>query len=357
METTLPTPPPLDNNVNLAPHVVLLGAGASISAYLAWGSTGLAPPSLQNLIDVLELRSDIRGHGYDMDDFNFESFYDDLASTGCNKSLRSLIEHRVFDYFSKLKLPNSPTIYDYLFLSLRRKDVIATYNWDPFLVQALMRNEVATRFHRPQILFLHGNVLVSVCPKDRIAGLSGQCCSKCGTPLEPSRLLYPVKHKDYANDPFIKAQWDSLRRYLKQGYYLTIFGYSAPHTDVEARRLMLEVWKANSLQRLYEVEVIDTKQESEVIASWDEFFYSHHYIVTNDIWNSSLFKHPRRTCDAFASATLALDPWRDNPFPKFTSLKELQSWVHPLIEEEDAYETNRTPFSGKPLLRNIVSGL
>ena len=350
-----PTLPPLDNNVNLAPHVVLLGAGASIAAYRAWGSTGPALPCMQDLIDVLDLRSEIRGHGYDVDDFNFEGFYDDLASTGRHEKLRALIEHRVFDYFSKLKLPKSPTIYDYLVLSLRKKDVIATFNWDPFLLQAFMRNEVATRVHRPQILFLHGNVLVGVCYKDETAGIAGRRCLKCGNSFEPARLLYPVKHKDYTSDPFIKSQWDSLRWYLERGYYLTVFGYSAPKTDVEARRLMLEVWKANSSQELCEVDIIDVKPRSEVEENWGEFFYSHHYMVTSDIWNSYLFKYPRRSCDAFSSATLMLDPWDDNPSPKFTSLEELQSWVHPLVEEEEAYETSRTPFSGRTLLPNIAS--
>lgn len=350
-----PSLPPLDNNVNLAPHVVLLGAGASIAAYRAWGSTGPTLPSMQDLIDVLDLRNEIRNYGYDVGDLNFEAFYDNLTSSGNHEKLRALIEHRVFEYFSKLKLPDSPTIYDYLVLSLRKKDVIATFNWDPLLPQAFMRNEGATRVHRPRILFLHGNVLVGVCTKNGTAGGSGQSCSKCGDPFEPSRLLYPVKHKDYVSDPFIKAQWDMLRSYLERGYYLTIFGYSAPETDVEARSLMLEVWKANSTQELCEVDIIDVKPRSEVEASWGEFFYKQHYMVRNDIWDSYPFRHPRRSCDAFAASTLMLDPWDENPFPKFTSLEELQSWVHPLIEEEESYETNRAPFSGKPLLPNIAS--
>jgi len=350
-----PTLPPRDNRVILAPHVVLLGAGASIAAYREWGSTGPALPSMQNLIDILDLRNEIKCHGYDVDDLNFESFYDDLAATGSQEKLRNLIEHRVLDYFSRLKLPDKPTIYDYLVLSLRQKDVKATFNWDPFLLQAFMRNEVATQVHRPQILFLHGNVLVGVCYKDETAGITGRRCSKCRKSFEPTKLLYPVKHKDYTSDPFINSQWDALRMYLKRGYYLTVFGYSAPKTDVEAIRLMLEVWTANSYQKLCEVEIIDTKPQREVEENWSEFFYKHHYMVTSNIWNSELFRYPRRSCDAFFSASLMVDPWDDNPFPKFTSLDELQSWVRPLIEEEEAYETNQTPFSGKPLLPNIPS--
>jgi hypothetical protein len=39
-----------------------------------------------------------------------------------------------------LKLPEEATIYDYLVLSLRSPDIIATFNWDPFLYQAFERN-------------------------------------------------------------------------------------------------------------------------------------------------------------------------------------------------------------------------
>jgi hypothetical protein len=44
------------------------------------------------------------------------------------------LERAVFDYFSSLQLPDEPTLYDHLVLSLRPKDVIATFNWDPFLI-------------------------------------------------------------------------------------------------------------------------------------------------------------------------------------------------------------------------------
>jgi hypothetical protein len=45
------------------------------------------------------------------------------------------------------------------------------------------------------------------------------------------------------------------------------------------------------------------------------------------------------------------DPWHDNPYPVFDTLAELQNWVKPLIAEEEMYDTERKPFSGKPLAR------
>jgi hypothetical protein len=37
---------------------------------------------------------------------------------------------REFAYFRILKLPETSTIYDFMLLTLRLKDLIATFNWD-----------------------------------------------------------------------------------------------------------------------------------------------------------------------------------------------------------------------------------
>jgi len=353
----MPTLPPIDGNVNLAPHVVLLGAGASIAAYLDWGKIGNPLPSMQGLIDTLSIRKDIENAGFNADGLNFEAFYDDLASSGKYDELRSIIEEKVYSYFKDLRLPNTPTIYDYLVLSLREKDIIATFNWDPFLLQAYMRNETVTGNRRPKIAFLHGNVMVGVCEEDEVAGINGRACAKCKIPLTPSRLLYPIKSKDYNSDLFIKKEWDVLRDHLNYGYFLTVFGYSAPKTDIEARKLMLDVWSKNKSLELAEVEIIDISDRNLIEATWDEFFFSHHYMVTNSIFSSYLFKFPRRSCDAFSAATLMCAPWHDNPYPRFETLDELQNWVKPLIAEEDAYASGKKPFSEDPLLPNKKIGL
>ena len=348
----LPTLPPLDGTVNHAPHIVLIGAGASIAADLHWGKEGKELLSMQGLIDSLSLREPIEEAGYIVEDLNFEAFYDDLASNGNNSDLQTLIEEKVYEYFSSLKLPDKPTIYDYLILGLREKDIIATFNWDPFLLQAYIRHEVVTKDRRPRIAFLHGNVLVGVCETDNIAGINGRICSRCNTPLSPSKLLYPVKHKDYTNDKFIKSEWDTLRNYINRAYFLTVFGYSAPVTDVEARNLMLEVWKNNKTLEFAEVEIIDIQNRDVIESNWKDFFFSHHYMVTDSVFKSYLFTHPRRSCDAFSAATLMCAPWHDNPFPNFETLGELQRWVKPLIEEEIEYDKNKTKFTGNPLLPN-----
>ena len=139
---------------------------------------------------------------------------------------------------------------------------------------------------------------------------------------------------------------------LERTYYLTVFGYSAPQTDVEARELMLKDWKENGMLELAEVEIIDVKTPAELEENWDDFFVRHHYGIAPDIFGSYLFTHPRRSCDAFASATLMLDPWHDNRFPRFKTLKELHNWVRPLIQEEELYDGEQKEFTGRPLPPN-----
>lgn len=312
---------------------------------------------MQDLIDVLELREELRVRGFSVEGLNFESFYDDLVTSGADPELQQLVEQRTYDYFSSLELPDTPTIYDYLILSLRSKDLIASFNWDPFLLQAYRRNAGRGLRSLPVIAFLHGNVCIGVCHADKVCGLNGNRCSKCGVPLTPSKLLYPVKQKDYSSDPFIASEWARLRDHLARAYFLTIFGYSAPKTDVEARRLMLEVWQENHHLELAEVEIIDVKSREELEETWEEFFIKQHYMVGADILRSYLFQHPRRSCDAFAAATLMCSPWHDNPFPQFGSLAELQDWVAPLIEEETRLEQVSEPLSGKPLAPNVEAAL
>ncbi len=348
----MPTLPPIDKNVNHAPHVVLLGAGASIASYIDWGEIGNPLPSMDNLIEKLNLKKSIEQYGFKTDNLNFEAFYDDLSSNNKNPNLLKKIEDKTYKYFSSLSLPNKPTIYDYLILSLRGKDIIATFNWDPFLIQAYIRNQFVSRERMPRITFLHGNVMIGACEKDKICGINGTKCMTCGEKLKPSKLLYPVKHKNYNENIYIKSEWDVLRSYLKKSYFLTIYGYSAPKTDVEARSLMLEVWKQNKTLKLAEVEVIDIAEQTYIEENWKDFLYSHHYITTDNIFKSYLFTHPRRSCDAFAEATLMLKPWHTNRFPKFNSLEELQEWVVPLIDEEIKYEENNTQFSGNYLSPN-----
>jgi hypothetical protein len=198
----------------------------------------------------------------------------------------------------------------------------------------------------PNILFLHGNVKVGVCNKHKSKGFVDQLCKNCGTTYSPTKLLYPVKHKNYNLDPFIAQEWEILQKYLKIAYEVTIFGYGSPQTDIEAKNLMLEVWKNNPTRELANISIIDIKTRESIEELWHPYIDNLHNNIFNNIFDSHLFHFPRRSCDALAMATLELDPWHENKYPNFTSLEQLKRWILPLIEEE-----KHDKFSGNPLER------
>lgn len=345
----MPSLPALDirTQINRSPHVVILGAGASIASTIRNPEKfGRPLPGMANLVETLALEPLIKSHGIEYQGQNFEAFYDELSQSGQYPQLVKELEQAIYGYFADLQLPDEATIYDYLVLSLREKDIIATFNWDPFLAQAFARNMHIVGYDRmPQIAFLHGNVAIGACYHCKTMGWRQNGCTKCGNDFNPSKLLYPVGKKDYASDEFIAAEWDRLKRHIQRAYYITVFGYSAPKTDAEARKLLLDKWQANPVQELAEIDIVDILRSTDrpaLEANWKEFFVRSHYGLFDSFQKSQLFYHPRRSCDAFAMATLQMRPWSENTFPDNVSLVELQEWVQPLIDEEKAGK-----FSGK----------
>jgi hypothetical protein len=147
--------------------------------------------------------------------------------------------------------------------------------------------------------------------------------------------LYPVKQKNYANDAFIKNEWDILRSFLKRAYIVTIFGYSAPKTDIEARKLMLDEWHGNPSVELAEINIVDIRPPEALEAAWGDFFVRTHFGTFDNVLDTDQFWHPRRSCDAFAMATLQQRPWPENPLPRLKDLSELHQWIRPLLDEEE----------------------
>jgi len=153
------------------PHVVVIGAGATRAAFPEGDRNGLKLPLMDDLIDVLGLRELLSQERVERQSGNFEDVYGKLYQSEKFTGIQKKIEKRVYDYFNKLEINNQPTIYDHLLLSLRGKDVVATFNWDPFLVQAYQRN--VKEFQLPRLLFLHGNVKIGYCSKDKVLGING----------------------------------------------------------------------------------------------------------------------------------------------------------------------------------------
>jgi hypothetical protein len=138
----MPSLPSLDvkTNTNHAPHVVILGAGATLAAFPNGDRHGKALPLMRNLIEITGLAPTIEAHGFATPVNDFETFYNDLLSGGADPTLTTKVEDAIRGYFTTLEIPDDATLYDYLLVSLREKDLIATFNWDPFLAQAYRRN-------------------------------------------------------------------------------------------------------------------------------------------------------------------------------------------------------------------------
>jgi len=321
------------------PHLVLLGAGASLAAFPTGEENGLNQPLMNNLAETVSGLSDYLDKcGIDYEGRNFEDLYSSLYNDSKYDKIRQTIEVIIYDYFELMELPEEPTLYDHLVLSLTGRDAIATFNWDPFLWQALCRN-----CHRvgdenlPHPLYLHGNTAIGVCTKhEKIQiGHKGAFCSQCGKRLQRSKLLYPITQKDYNNDPFIRSSWNIINNYLESAYMFTIFGYGAPSSDIEAINLLKKGWGDKYKRNMEQIEVIDVVDEAVLCRRWDKFIHTHHYYTHNDFYSSMIGKCSRRSTDASFGANLNCIYWEEFPIPKDASWDELDEWLKQYIEVEN----------------------
>lgn len=326
-------------NVSMGrPHVVLLGAGASRAALPNGDKNGRQVPLLRDVADELNLTELFPNDLKELARSNFESAYSQLYDRKAAKILDK-INKQVHKYFSELELPDEPNLYDIINLSLREKDAIFTFNWDPFLMQSrirLAKAGVTTKF--PKIFFLHGNATVGYCAKDRTTGINGRSCSRCGDVFKVSNLLFPVEHKDYQSDLFIKNEWDAAQEYLKNCFMFTIFGYSAPATDEEAIDLLKQGWGDVSVREMEQTEIINKpgSDHDSLRETWSPFIHTHHVDVVDNFYDSFLAKHPRRSIEAFWNQYFEAKFISNNSIPEsFSSFVEMTNWFIPLFEIEE----------------------
>ena len=315
-------------------HTVILGAGATIAAIPNGDKNGKNSAVMNGLIEKLKLDDVLNGVQLQTKSDNLEDIYDELYNRPECRDIVRTLEHRLYQYFSSLELPDTPTIYDLLILSLTEKDVIATFNWDPLLIQAYVRCYNITS-NVPHILCLHGNVGMGFCPEHVEFGAIGADCPVCGMELPPTKLLYPIKQKDYTSDPYIKGCWDAVQQIIENSYSITIFGYSAPHSDVGAVKLLKKAWGDLDDRQYEEVSVIDKIPEEEMLNKWKDFIYSHHYRYTNDFFNSYLGMFPRRSCEMiFGTYQLNIAPDCNKGFKPNMSWEDVEDLLHDVLMEE-----------------------
>ncbi len=323
-------------------HVVILGAGASIASTLRNPEiNGKLLPSMDNFSDFVKLNDLIKKIPEKLRANNFEKLYGNLHSNNPDSEILKEIEDRIISYFKDMQLPPEPTIYDYLVLSLRGKDLIATFNWDPFLFQAWNRNSQFTK-DLPHLSFLHGNVAIGYSKEDKQCGPSGMYMRPDGGFFEPTKLLYPIEQKNYTDDEFINIEWERLKSWMSKEsgtVRVTVFGYGAPVSDVEAVSLLNDAWGTPDDRAMEQFEIVNTTPEEQLRKRWNGFIHSHHYDITDNYFSSSLAYNPRRTGESYFShiqpITISEAFRHSNPIPQdFKTLDELWKWHEPLIEAE-----------------------
>ncbi len=328
------------NTVYGGRHVVIIGAGASIASSIRNPEMmGKKLPSMDNFIDVIELNDVVESVPAKLQSKNFETFYSNLYNHDKDSIEIKEIEKRVYEYFKDMKLPNEATIYDYLVLALKPGDLIASFNWDPFLYQAYTRNRSVADL--PDLAFLHGNVAIGYNKEEDRAGFAGMTHKLTKHYFAPTKLLYPITKKNYNNDDFIKGEWKKVQAYLKckDTWLVTIFGYGAPKSDVEAKKLLNKAWGTPQKRNMEQFEIIDIRNEDEVRKVWKSFIHTHHYDFATNYFDSSFAHNPRRTRENYHQHIYFLSEdeafSESNPIPEnIITMKDLWEWHRPLIEAE-----------------------
>ena len=326
---------------NTRPHVVILGAGATIAAIPNGDKHGNPCSVMHGFVKNLGLDSILASVELSTKSDNIEDIYSELYERGDEcKDVREQLEDAIFEYFSKLQLPDEITIYDKIVLALTSKDIIATFNWDPLLIQAYNRARRITD-NLPKLTFLHGNVAVGYCDKcGHFGALQRIKCDNCGNIYKRSPLLYPVKHKDYNSNQFIKQEWINLEHHLCRAKMVTIFGYSAPKTDVEAALMLKEAFeKYLPAQRFNHIDIIERPnfEHDNLSNTWREFINDSncYYEIHESLYDSYLANSPRRTVECLYKRNMT-GWWGESKikFDKDDNWSNLCEYLMPLLSEE-----------------------
>lgn len=314
------------------PHVVILGAGASF-ATCPMDKNGREMPLLSNIHKTLGLTERLSDYGFSNEEMeNFEVLFSNINGKAEYTELQYFLESEVRKYFKSLELPDRPTIYDYLILSLTEKDAIISFNWDPLLMQAYKRNLHVGNL--PQMIFPHGNVGVGLCYDCKITGYSGCLCPKCFKELSDMKLLFPIHRKNYYDGDIIQNEWAVAKYYLNRAAGITVFGYGAPETDFEAYNLLKDSYKVSNITTIAPFSIINLKSaEAEQRKKWSEIYDKHMVTFHEKFEESLLWLAPRVSLEHLFDARLQQQPRANTKsFHRFDSLGELQEFVKTITE-------------------------
>lgn len=319
-------------------HVVILGAGATIATIPNGDKNGIKSPAMNDFFKKTNMEHLLERFHIETTSKNLEDIYSELYENIKYKDNLYILDDAIYNYFSKLVLPDEPTIYDMILLGLTDKDLVATFNWDPLLIQAYIRCSSITS-NLPKMAFLHGNVALGYCPNCLEYGTTDLRCPDCSKPFVKSKLLFPIKNKNYNDNELIRGFWHDTQEYIKHASMITVFGYGAPTTDVEAIKLFKSAWGNLQDRSNEEFSFINIEDETTCIEKWKDFVYTHHYRYSNNFFDSYIGLFPRRsTVVEFATHHGNIPHRTDLGFKPGMSFEELMDMLHPLLMEEEENE-------------------
>ena len=324
------------------PHLFILGAGATKATIPNGDKYGRQSPVMENFLQEIGIASLLNGVKLKTKSHNIEAIYSELATKPEYADILTRIEEGIVTHYQQMQIPDSPTLYDYLILSLRKKDCIATFNWDPLLIQAYNRvNKITTDL--PEMLFLHSSVAIGICEDCRhYEPYRNKYCSLCGKPLISPRLLYPVKNKDYSQNIYIQDAWNTLKYYLETACIVTIWGYSAPNSDKEAKKIMLKAFSSD-YRRLDQIEVIDIADEDKLYETWQPFAKdtNYHLNIHKSLMDTYIGEFPRRSIEGYVKRNLE-NWWGGSTLvmKECNTFVELTKLVEPLLVNESRKDYN-----------------
>jgi hypothetical protein len=122
---------------------------------------------------------------------------------------------------------------------------------------------------------------------------------------------------------------------MAEAFTLTIFGYSAPSSDVDAIDIMKNAWHRRERRLIEHVEIIDLKAQDVLYETWQPFISYHHYICRSSFYQSWIASYPRRSGEALFAPTVEGRPAVQFPIPRNLEFAELYKWLDSLTKHED----------------------
>lgn len=326
--------PNIKNRKLLDPHVVIVGAGASIAACKV-DKNGMQIPLLKNIHNILGMTEELKKYNFTDEEMqDFELLYSNIYNKKEYSSLQKYLENGVRNYFKKLIIPDELTMYDYLILSLTQKDAIISFNWDPFLMQAYRRNlEVG---NLPMLIFPHGNVGMGICEKCHTMGYADTLCSECFKEYDNMPLLFPIGKKDYQGHDIIKYHWKLAKEYLAKAAGITVYGYGVPETDKEAYELMKEAYCESNIKDIAPFTIINLLSEKQIqMDKWQELLDDKMVLFVDKFEDTILWRNPRVSLEHLFDAILQQHPRdREKSFQHFSDIDELHRFIQTINEFE-----------------------